>query len=32
MRGGVEAERYPDRGLIEFTGPVRATDLKNWYI
>jgi alpha-amylase/alpha-mannosidase (GH57 family) len=31
-RGGVEAERYPDRGLIEFTGPVRATDLKNWYI
>ena len=32
MRGGAEAERYPDRGLIEFTGPVRATDLKNWYI
>ncbi|MCX6934765.1 MAG: glycoside hydrolase family 57 protein [Verrucomicrobia bacterium] len=32
IRAGVEAERYPERGLIEFTGPARAVDLKNWYI
>jgi hypothetical protein len=25
-------ERYPDRGLIEFRGPTRALDMKNWYI
>ena len=32
IRGGVEVERYPDRGLIEFRGPTRALDMKNWYI
>jgi hypothetical protein len=32
IRGGVEVERYPDRGLIEFRGPMRALDIKNWYI
>ena len=32
LRGGAEAERYPERGLIEFSGPVRALDMKNWYI
>jgi hypothetical protein len=32
LRGGAEVERYPERGLIEFSGPVRALDMKNWYI
>lgn len=32
IRGGVEVERYPERGLIEFRGPMRALDMKNWYI
>jgi hypothetical protein len=32
VREGAEAERYPERGLIEFSGPVRALDMKNWYI
>ncbi|NBV96680.1 MAG: hypothetical protein EBT30_03900 [Verrucomicrobia bacterium] len=32
QRGGSEVERYPERGLIEFSGPVRALDMKNWYI
>ena len=32
VRGGAEVERYPERGLIEFSGPVRALDMKNWYI
>jgi hypothetical protein len=32
LRGGAELERYPERGLIEFSGPVRALDMKNWYI
>jgi hypothetical protein len=32
LRAGSEVERYPERGLIEFSGPVRALDMKNWYI
>ena len=32
MRGGTEAERYPERGLIEFAGPNKTHDLKNWFV
>jgi len=32
LRAGSEVERYPERGLIEFSGPVRALDMKNWYV
>jgi hypothetical protein len=32
VRGGVEAERYPERGLIEFAGPNQTHDMKNWFV
>ena len=32
MRGGAEAERYPERGLIEFAGPNKTHDMKNWFV
>ena len=32
MRGGMEAERYPDRGLIEFPGPNKTHDTQNWFV
>lgn len=32
LRSGGEAERYPERGLIEFAGPNRTHDMKNWFI
>ena len=32
MRGGMEAERYPERGLIEFAGPNKTHDMKNWFV
>lgn len=31
-RGGAEGERYPERGLIEFRGPTRALQMRNWYV
>jgi alpha-amylase/alpha-mannosidase (GH57 family) len=32
QRGGMEAERYPERGLIEFAGPNQTHDTKNWFV
>lgn len=32
LRGGMEAERYPERGLLEFTGPNKSHDMKNWFV
>jgi alpha-amylase/alpha-mannosidase (GH57 family) len=32
FRGGIEVERYPDRGLIEFHGPSIAFDLTHWMV
>ena len=32
VRGGMEAERYPERGLIEFAGPNQTHDMKNWFV
>ena len=32
QRGGMEAERYPERGLIEFAGPNKTHDMKNWFV
>lgn len=32
LRNGGEAERYPERGLIEFAGPNRTHDMKNWFV
>jgi len=32
LQGGVEVERYPERGLIEFTGPSPQFALQNWMV
>ena len=32
VRGGMESERYPERGLIEFAGPNKTHDMKNWFV
>ncbi|MEM1158556.1 MAG: glycoside hydrolase family 57 protein [Verrucomicrobiota bacterium] len=29
---GLETERYPERGLLEFAGPSEAFQLQNWFI
>ena len=32
IRGGAEVERYPERGLIEFSGPNLSKELQNWFV
>jgi len=32
LGGGVEKERYPERGLIEFSGPSPQFKLVNWFV
>ncbi|NDC79653.1 MAG: alpha-amlyase [Verrucomicrobia bacterium] len=32
LREGSEAERYPERGLIEFCGPNLSKELQNWFV
>lgn len=32
FQAGVETERYPERGLIEFEGPSPAFRLSNWFV
>ncbi|NJK90485.1 MAG: hypothetical protein HC904_00830 [Blastochloris sp.] len=32
FHGGVETERYPERGLIEFDGPSERFELSNWLV
>ena len=32
LQGGVELERYPERGLIEFNGPSPRFGMHNWFV
>jgi hypothetical protein len=32
MEAGIEKERYPERGLIEFSGPSSQFKLVNWFV